>query len=67
MVVDKADKKYGIEIKVSDQDEPISLMVYLEHNKIDAGYMAGKTRGGTRKKICSIPIYAVGRRFPYDG
>jgi len=66
MVVDKADKKYGIEIKTSDQGEPISLMVYLEHKKIDAGYVAGKTKGGVRKKICSIPIYAVGCRFPYN-
>lgn len=65
MIVDKNDVKYGLEIKASDTDQPVSLSVYLKDNKIDKGYLAGKTRGGVRKNIYSIPIYTVGCRFPY--
>lgn len=66
MIVDRNDIKYGLEIKSSDQDQPVSLAVYLKDNKIDKGYLAGKTRGGVRKNIYSIPIYTVGCRFPYE-
>lgn len=66
MIVDRNDVRYGIEIKSSDSKEPASLLVYLGHRKIDKAYIAGKTRGGIRKEIYSIPIYAVGCRFPYD-
>lgn len=66
LIVDKHDKKYGIEIKTSDEDKPASLLIYLRDGKIDKGYLAGKTKGGIRKDIYSIPIYAVGCRFPYD-
>lgn len=65
MIVDKNDVKYGLEIKASDTDQPVSLSVYLKDNKIDKGYLAGKTRGGVRKNIYAIPIYTVGCRFPY--
>lgn len=65
MIVDKDDKKYGIEIKSTDADKPVSLMVYLDQHIIEEGYLAGKTRGGIRKDIYSIPVYTVGCRFPY--
>lgn len=65
MVVDREDRKYGIEIKSTDSDEPVSLQIYLEHHMVDEGYLAGKTRGGIRKDLYSIPIYTVGCRFPY--
>lgn len=65
MVVDREDRKYGIEIKTTDSDEPVSLQIYLEHHMVDEGYLAGKTRGGIRKDLYSIPIYTVGCRFPY--
>ncbi len=65
MVVDREDRKYGIEIKTTDSDEPVSLQIYLEHPMVDEGYLAGKTRGGIRKDLYSIPIYTVGCRFPY--
>ncbi len=65
MVVDKDDKKYGIEIKSTDSGKPVSLMVYLDLRMIDEGYLAGKTQRGIRKDKYSIPIYTVGCRFPY--
>ena len=66
MIVDRQDRKYGIEIKASDAGQPASLFVYLKDKKIDRGYLACKTRGGVRKEIYAIPIYAVGCRFPYE-
>lgn len=65
MVVDREDRRYGIEIKATDSDEPVSLQIYLNHHMVDEGYLAGKTRGGVRKDMYSIPIYTVGCRFPY--
>lgn len=67
MIVDKNDVKYGIEIKSSNSDKPTSLLVYMNEEKINKAYLAGKTRGGLRKNnIYSIPIYTVGCRFPYN-
>ena len=66
MIVDRDDVKYGLEIKASDGEHPVSLSVYLKDHKIDKGYLAGKTRGGVRKDMYSIPIYTVGCRFPYE-
>ena len=66
MIVDRDDVKYGLEIKASDGEHPVSLSVYLKDHKIDKGYLAGKTRGGVRKNMYSIPIYTVGCRFPYE-
>lgn len=66
MIVDQDDKKYGLEMKTSNESEPGSLLVYLDHHMIDEGYLAGRTKGGFRKKYASIPVYAVGCRFPYQ-
>lgn len=66
MIVDKNDVKYGIEIKSSNDSEPKSLLIYLDKDLIDKGYLAGKTKGGIRNRIYSIPIYTVGCRFPYN-
>lgn len=66
MVVDINDKKYGIEIKTTDDNSPVSLTVYLNQKIVDEGYLAKKTRGGIRKNLYSIPVYAVGCRFPYQ-
>lgn len=66
MVVDINDKKYGIEIKTTDDNSPVSLTVYLNQKIVDEGYLAVKTRGGIRKNLYSIPVYAVGCRFPYQ-
>lgn len=65
MIVDQEDKRYGIEVKTSNAKEPISLLIFLSQNMVDEGYLAGKTKGGVRKEIYSIPIYTVGCRFPY--
>lgn len=65
MLIDQKDKKYGVEVKTTDAEKPASLMVYLDQGMVDEGYLAGKTKGGVRKDMYSIPIYVVGCRFPY--
>lgn len=65
MLVDKEDKKYGIEVKASKSNKHDSLDCYLRKNFIDDAYLAEITRGGVGEEIRSIPIYTVGCRFPY--
>lgn len=66
MLVDKDDKRYGIEVKSNNSDKHKSLDLYLEKELIHEAYVAEITRGGTGKKIRRIPIYTVGCRFPYQ-
>lgn len=66
MLVDKEDKKYGIEVKASGSNKHESLDKYLDKKFIDVAYLAEITRGGIGEKIRTIPIYTVGCRFPYD-
>lgn len=66
MLVDKNDKKYGIEVKAIKSNKHISLDTYLSRGFIDEAYLAEITRGGKGETINSIPIYTVGCRFPYN-
>lgn len=66
MLVDKNDKKFGIEVKSKHSGKHESLDYYLDKGFIDEAYLAEITRGGVGNKICTIPIYAVGCRFPYN-
>ncbi len=66
MLVDKMDKKYGIEVKSRHSTKHESLDCYLDKGFIDEAYLAEITRGGVGNKICTIPIYTVGCRFPYN-
>lgn len=66
MLIDREDKKYGIEVKSNKSNKHKSLDIYKERNFIDEGYLVEITKGGKGKHISSIPIYTVGCRFPYD-
>lgn len=66
MLVDARDRKYGIEVKSKHSDKHDSLDYYLERHFVDEAYVAEITRGGIGKKVCTIPIYTVGCRFPYE-
>lgn len=66
MLVDKDDKKYGIEVKSDHSNKQESLDCYLRENFIDEAYLAEITRGGIGQRIRTIPIYTVGCRFPYN-
>lgn len=68
MIVDKDDKKYGIEVKSKQSTSHDSLDLYLKKKIIDVAYLAEITRGGISNatKIRKIPIYTVGCRFPYN-
>lgn len=64
MVVDKDGKVYGIEVK-TDSGEPKSLKVYIDKHLIEKGIVAKRTKGGYGERFDTIPIFAVGERFPY--
>lgn len=66
MLVDRNDKRYGIEVKSENSAKHRSLDKYLENEFIDEAYLAEITRGGIGRQIRSIPIYTVGCRFPYE-
>lgn len=66
MLVDKDDKKYGVEVKAIRSNKHESLDYYLNKEFIDEAYLAEITRGGIGEQIRSIPIYTVGCRFPYN-
>ena len=55
---------YGIEVKTGSGD-PKSLKVYVNKHLIDRGILAKKSKGGHSDKYDTIPIFAVGARFPY--
>lgn len=55
---------FGIEVK-SNKGDPKSLKVYVSNNLVDKGILAENTQGGHGADFDTIPIYAVGARFPY--
>ena len=64
MIMDTDDKKYGIEVKTS-KGEPTTLKLYVDKRYVYRGIVAKYTKGGRGKDFDTIPIYAVGVRFPY--
>lgn len=64
MIVDKDDVKYGIEVK-TDTGDPTSLKIYISKKIVDIGIVAKNSRGGHSDNFDTIPIFAVGARFPY--
>ena len=66
MLVDKNDKRYGLEVKSESSTKHRSLDQFLEHDFIDEAYLAQITRGGIGRRVRSIPIYTAGCRFPYE-
>jgi hypothetical protein len=65
MIVDKNDKKIGIEVKSTKSTKHESINEYIRHHFINDGYIAEITYGKKGKFISEIPIYTVGCRFPY--
>ena len=64
LVVDKEDRRFGIEVKTSD-NRARSLLFYQEMGMVDYGFRAVPSRGGKGAKVSTIPIYLVGVGFPY--
>lgn len=64
LVVDKEDRRFGIEVKTSD-NRARSLLFYQEKGMVDYGFRAVPSRGGKGAKVSTIPIYLVGVGFPY--
>ena len=64
LVVDKEDRRFGIEVKTSD-NRARSLLFYQEMGMVDYGFRAVPARGGKGAKASTIPIYLVGVGFPY--
>lgn len=56
---------YGIEAKTT-KGNPLSLRVFIDKHYIDRGIVVKPTAGGHGDKFDTIPIYAVGCRFPYE-
>lgn len=65
MLVDKENTIYGIEVKAKDGN-PKSLKVYIDRRLVDKGVVAKPTQGGRGEVFDTIPIFAVGCRFPYE-
>lgn len=66
MLVDKDDKRYGIEVKATRSDKHESLDYFMNKKFVDEAYLAEITRGGVGRNVRTIPIYTVGCRFPYN-
>ena len=68
VMVSSKKNKYGIEIKTNKGDDK-SLKVIMQKNMLDYGVLAEKTQGGNSNfsstKTITIPVFAVGARFPY--
>ena len=64
LVVDKEDRRFGIEVKTSGNSAR-SLLFYQEKGMVDYGFRAVPSRGGKGAKVSTIPIYLVGVGFPY--
>lgn len=65
VVVDKNDKRFGIEVKTSN-NRARSLEFYKDKGMIDYGYRAAMSIGGIGERFATIPVYTVGSRFPYE-
>ena len=61
MLVDKNDKKYGIEVKSLRSTKHESLDYFQAKVLIDEAYLAEISRGGQSETIKKIPIYTISR------
>lgn len=64
MVLGADGTKYGIEVKTNDGDCK-SLKYYIARKYVDKGVLAKLTQGGKGEVFNTIPIYAIGSKFPY--
>lgn len=65
VVVDKEDRRFGIEVKSSD-NRARSLVYYKEKGLVDTAIRAVPAMGGRGERYVTIPIYMIGCRFPYE-
>lgn len=64
MLADSDKIIYGIEVKTT-RGNPLSLKVFIDKRLIGKGIVAKPTCGGRGDYFDTIPVYAVGCRFPY--
>ncbi|MEG0370371.1 MAG: DUF4143 domain-containing protein, partial [Hungatella sp.] len=64
VVVDKNDVKFGLEIKTGNSRAK-SLEYFKEKGMVNRGVKAALSRGGIGERFETIPVYAIGSRFPY--
>ncbi len=64
MLLDTDNKIYGIEVKAKEGTSK-SLSIYIQKGLVNRGIVAKRTTGHNGDKLSSIPIWAVGCRFPY--
>lgn len=65
MLSDRENNIYGIEVKTND-GTPKSLRVYMDKKLVDRAIVANRTSGGREGCFETIPVFAVGCRFPYQ-
>lgn len=65
VMVEKSGERLGLEIKTSN-NRAKSLEFFKGKGLIDKGYKAALSRGGLGERFATIPVYAVGSRFPYE-
>lgn len=65
VMVEKSGERLGLEIKTSNNSAK-SLEFFKGKGLIDKGYKAALSRGGLGERFATIPVYAVGSRFPYE-
>lgn len=65
MVASRDRTVYGFEVKTS-KGAPTSLRVFVDRQFVDRGIVVKATKGGRGEYFDTIPIYAVGCRFPYE-
>lgn len=65
VMVEKFGERLGLEIKTSNNSAK-SLEFFKGKGLIDKGYKAALSRGGLGERFATIPVYAVGSRFPYE-
>ena len=65
VIVDASRNITGIEVKTQDGTHK-SLDMYLSKKFITRGMLAKTTKGGHSGKFDTIPIFAVGCRYPFN-
>lgn len=65
VVVDREGVRTGIEVKTGD-NRARSLEFYKDKGLVDRALRAMPSKGGHGERFDTIPVYAVGSRFPYN-
>lgn len=65
IMIGKENEVFGIEVKTTKGTKR-SLEFFKSDGLIDKAIYVGKTYGGKTEELRTIPIFAVGARFPYN-